>query len=525
MPKVKQQFGQYMTPKIIVDFMVDLIEHDKKSKVLEPSCGEGAFLEGLCEKGYKNVSAYEVDRKIVNGRKNVIVSSFVSSSVNEKYDVVIGNPPYIRWKNLEESLKKELNNSPLWNRYCNSLCDYSNIFIIKSIEQLNDGGELIFITPEYWITTTHANELRNYMLQNGYVKQIFHFNETPIFDGVNVSLIIFQYIKSRRKSETVSITKFFSKKKITVEELANIKNKTSGFSETFEIPQFKKNSRWLLADMASQTDIEKYERICKRKGLIQDLFENSDCEYEMLGDFCEIGNGMVSGLDKAFQLPEEIHLNEIESKNIISVVKAKNISQYINEKNTEYIFIRDKISNELEFSKKFPNFFNQLNKYKSLLEKRYDYGRDMKYWEWAFLRNYNLFVQSKEKIFVPCKERITKKDRFRFSYSSNCQFPTQDVTAICKKKTTKESIFYILALLNSHYVFNWLKYKGIRKGDIVEFSEKPISIIPYRVIDFSNRKEKEIHDKIVFFVQEYMKSQNSIYLQEIDCCLDRLMER
>ena len=147
---------------------------------------------------------------------------------------------------------------------------------------------------------------------------------------------------------------------------------------------------------------------------------------------------MVSGLDKAFQLPEEIHLNEIESKNIISVVKAKNISQYINEKNTEYIFIRDKISNELEFSKKFPNFFNQLNKYKSLLEKRYDYGRDMKYWEWAFLRNYNLFVQSKEKIFVPCKERITKKDRFRFSYSSNCQFPTQDVTAICKKKTTKE---------------------------------------------------------------------------------------
>ena len=173
MPKVKQQFGQYMTPKIIVDFMVDLIEHDKKSKVLEPSCGEGAFLEGLCEKGYKNVSAYEVDRKIVNGRKNVIVSSFVSSSVNEKYDVVIGNPPYIRWKNLEESLKKELNNSPLWNRYCNSLCDYSNIFIIKSIEQLNDGGELIFITPEYWITTTHANELRNYMLQNGYVNRFF----------------------------------------------------------------------------------------------------------------------------------------------------------------------------------------------------------------------------------------------------------------------------------------------------------------------------------------------------------------
>lgn len=517
MSKEKHQFGQYMTPKIIADFMIGLIEHDKNSKILEPSCGNGIFIDDLYENGFKFITGYEIDANIIRNKDVVVNSSFVSSSVDEKFDVVIGNPPYIRWKNLEDNLKNELVNSNLWNTYCNSLCDYSSIFIIKSIEQLNLGGELIFITPEYWISTTHATSLRNYMLQNGYIKEIYHFNETPIFNDVNASLIIFKYIKDSDKIENVDVANFLSKKKISEDDLENISLKSSSdVIEFFNIPQFKQNERWVLADSETKDRIQNFEEKCKKR--------DNDSQYEKLGDYCDIGNGMVSGLDKAFQISSNLKLTGLELDSSIKVIKAKDISQFYNKKETNYIFLNDKIKSESELVKFYPHFYEQLNVFKSQLLKRYDYGKDIHYWDWSFLRNYKLFTSDNEKIFVPCKERITKKTRFRFSYAESSLIPTQDVTAIYKKKTTKEDILYILAILNSHYVFDWLKYKGIRKGDIIEFSEKPISIIPFRTIDFSNLKEKELHNKIVSLVKEYISTKEIELLNKIDACIENLME-
>ena len=144
------------------DFMIGLSSVSKNAKILEPACGEGVFLKLLEEKGYKNIIGYEVDetlRKITKSK--IIFESFVKADIKEKYDLVIGNPPYIRWKNLNQALKDELENNELWQKYFNSLCDYLCIFVLKSIELLKEDGELIFITPEYWINTKHAEILRS----------------------------------------------------------------------------------------------------------------------------------------------------------------------------------------------------------------------------------------------------------------------------------------------------------------------------------------------------------------------------
>ncbi|MDD4149422.1 MAG: N-6 DNA methylase, partial [Bacteroidales bacterium] len=163
----KNKYGQYFTPEIISDFMISLASISDNSRVLEPSCGEGIFLDLLLKKGINNLSAYELDKELIpNKFKDIIKNeSFVSAKIDEQFDLIIGNPPYIRWKNLEEELKQELARNPLWNKHFNSLCDYSYIFILKSIEHLKENGQLIFITPEYWLNTTHSRTLRNYMLQ------------------------------------------------------------------------------------------------------------------------------------------------------------------------------------------------------------------------------------------------------------------------------------------------------------------------------------------------------------------------
>ena len=65
------------------------------------------------------------------------------------------------------------------------------------------------------------------------------------------------------------------------------------------------------------------------------------------------------------------------------------------------------------------------------------------------MRSFKLFNTDKNRLFVPCKERISNKNYFRFAYVETGIFPTQDVTAIFKKERVKESLHYILAILNN----------------------------------------------------------------------------
>jgi adenine-specific DNA-methyltransferase len=141
----------------------------------------------------------------------------------------------------------------------------------------------------------------------------------------------------------------------------------------------------------------------------------------------------------------------------------------------------------------------------------------------VFLRNFNLFKSDKERIFVPCKERISNKDYFRFAYAGREIFPTQDVTAIFKKEGVKESIFYILAFLNNYRVFQWLIHNGIVKGNIVEFSERPIASIPFRKINWEDIKEVEIHDSIVELTKKYIDNKTENYLENINKLFDKLL--
>lgn len=502
----KNKYGQYMTPEMVTSFMAGLIEHDKNSTCLEPCCGSGAFLNELKRRGFKNINAYEIDESIIPNGFNISNQSFISADIKDKYDVIIGNPPYIRWKNLENNLKAELKEADIWNNYCNSLCDYSAPFIIKSVELLKENGELIFITTDYWFSTTHAAKIRNYILENGYISDIFSFNETPIFENVKASFVIFRFVKNKYIKPKINVTKFYTRKKISQNIFDDIISNKCG--EKFSIPQFKNNTKWCLLNEEENKIIEFYEKSCKKN---------------ILKDICDIGNGMVSGLDKAFQLPEGLQLDEFEKNNCIDVVKAKNLGLFVHGVSTKYIFLREKTDENL-FQNKFSQFFHHLSPYKAALLKRYSYGKDLKYWEWAFLRNFSLFKKNTNKIFCPCKERITKKNRFRFSIVSPDYYPTQDVTALYLKPETEEDIRYVAALLNSRYVFKWLSNKGIRKGDIVEFSEAPLASVPYRKINFSDTEERNLHDKIVKLVDKYRKNQDIKILNDIDLCISELLE-
>ncbi|MBR5695206.1 MAG: Eco57I restriction-modification methylase domain-containing protein [Paludibacteraceae bacterium] len=501
----KNKYGQYFTKDVIASFMVDLIRHPHSCSVLEPSCGRGVFIDELRKAGYEDIVGYEVDQSLSTTYSCVKHESFISSPVSDKYDVIIGNPPYIRWKNLEDDLKKELNNCTLWKTYFNSLCDYLFIFILKSIEQLREEGELIFICSEYWLNTTNSLSLRNYMCKNGCISEIYHFKEAPLFEHVNASLIIFRYIKTKNKDSSINLYMYSGDGCPSSEEL-----KTKACFQTSIIPQFKEGGRWILATESIQKELLMFEKSCSKPALLTQSFFT-------IGDFFDIANGMVSGLDKAFSVSddEKKSLNELEKSVLIKVLKAKNLSRFYHSGFSEYIFIQDELT-EKDFQDEYPSFYNHFEKYKEELNKRYNYNKDIPFWKFVFPRSQRLFEKPVDKIFVPCKERISNKEYVRFCYAKQDFFPLQDVTCIVPKKECKESIFYVLGYLNTPQVFNWLLHNGIIKGYIVEFSEKPISQIPFRKINWNKSKEVEIHNSITFKVKECIENRDSSIIQEIN---------
>lgn len=521
-----KNIGQYFTPKHVADFMVGMAKCNKTASAIEPSCGEGVFLQSLKEAGFSNTTGYEIDTSI-NPKTDakIIWKSFVGENDAEPVDLIIGNPPYVRWKNLDKGLQAELKESPLWNEHFSAQSDYLCIFILKSISLLKEGGELIFITPEYWFNTKGAQSLRNYVCANGYITDVVHFCETPIFDKVSSSIVIFRFVKDTGKNATrprVKVHKYNSKRRLTEADLRTISSrKKSDHVEFFEAKQFEADTIWTLASDDVLDRLEKYESQCSGSQP-KDLLGSAG-EYSTVGDIADIANGMVSGLDAAFQIPDDIKLNAQEGRRFISVLKAKNILQYSHGPTHRYIFVEEGEIDEPGFSKTYPNFQKILQPYRDELDKRYLYGRDIKYWEWVFPRSLKLFKTDRPKIFVPCKERISNKDYFRFSVVKPGIFPTQDVTALVLKDGVKESLHYVMAILNSKPVFEWLKNKGVVKGNIVEFSEKPIASIPFRRIDWRRNDEVSLHNKIAHLAEKICEERNVAREDELAASIEALL--
>jgi len=72
------------------------------------------------------------------------------------------------------------------------------------------------------------------------------------------------------------------------------------------------------------------------------------------------------------------------------------------------------------------------------------------------------------------------------------------------KEGVEESPLYLLAMLNYPGLYEWVRYKGLMKGEVAEFSEKPLSAMPVRLIDWTSPSEVGAHDQVVADVRAYL---------------------
>jgi len=560
----KIMWGQYFTSKEVADFMVNLISKKKGTLILEPCAGEGAFIKSLLENGFLNIKAYEIDPELIKKVNGISIQlqDFLKTGKEEKFDVIIGNPPYVHWNNIEPKTRKFLEESPFWKYLLNGEADLLYPFIIWSVEKLKIGGELIFIVPYFWFNSTHASELRHYLTTHGFFDVIIHFGELKLFKDAYPNNIIFKYIRSQKISrqikKEIKVVEYKKRAGKPQEILKNISNylkildskdflMEDGY-ECFWISQFPNSFMWSLISPKKRGIIEKVEKACRENipfvnteklGIIPiiNLFDKKDFKllnikkettspiqynnstyyilkqnpqeileknYLRLKHILRIGVGTVTGFDEAFSLSKEelTKLSKVELKYTIPVVKAKNLRRYFVEKPSYFIWV-DSIEDEKILEKYCHNIYKKLLLYKERLEKRYE---KVLWFHHATPRNIKLFKQSlgDEKIFVPVLDRAKIS---RFAFTNEPYFGGSDCAVLLKRKdvSIKDNLKYILGQLNSAWFNIWYRTKGPHRGDRIQYSQSALEEAPVRLINWDNKKEVNIHNQIVKLVDEIIK--------------------
>lgn len=194
--------GKIYTPEKIVDLMISDLDI-KNMKVLEPSCGDGNFIVKLLEA--KELVAQDIDQDALDkmkvrcnfeGKKE----DFLKSDINEKFDLIIGNPPYIRIQDLSEETRKQVKE---FETCKNGSVDIYYAFIEQSLKKLNENGILKFIIPNTWLINSSAKRLRE--LLSKYDVEVFDFENEKVFDGVGTYTCILT-VKKTNKSKTIKIS-------------------------------------------------------------------------------------------------------------------------------------------------------------------------------------------------------------------------------------------------------------------------------------------------------------------------------
>lgn len=173
------RLGQVFTPPAIVEAMLALRRN--AGRVLEPSAGNGAFSCRL-----PDCVAIEADQG--HAPPGARVMDFFSYPVKERFQTIIGNPPYVRCQDIRPETARLLK-SDLFDGRSNLYL----FFIEKAIRHLEPGGELIFITPRDFLKATSAVQLNRWLFQQGTITDAIELGDARIFDGAVPNCLIWRF--------------------------------------------------------------------------------------------------------------------------------------------------------------------------------------------------------------------------------------------------------------------------------------------------------------------------------------------
>lgn len=220
--EIKQKAGIYFTPPSCIQTNIELLKPYMNASsmfsVLEPSCGSGEYITALhASFSHLNITGIEWNETIYNSiqhlnQNNITIhhADFLEYNPNpiqnpptsiqqpKKYDLIIGNPPYFVMK--KEDVKKE------YRPYFDGRPNIFILFIIKSLQLLNNGGILSFILPKNFMNCLYYDKTRKYIADHFQILTIADCTQDKYIETQQETILLI--VRKQENLTTVNNTAF-----------------------------------------------------------------------------------------------------------------------------------------------------------------------------------------------------------------------------------------------------------------------------------------------------------------------------
>lgn len=488
--------GSYYTPIDVVSYIVKNTITDDIGSICDPACGSGAFLvesAKFLKQKFKisyfkifeellfgvDILPTSIDRAkimlsllaILNGEdKNFnfnlcegdsLVFDYEANFGSQKFDFIVGNPPYVRTKNLRTEVRENIKK---W-----STADFGNAdlyipFFELAIKITNEKGKIGFITPSTYFTSFNAKLVREFLSRNKFLKKIVDFNGWQVFEGATTYTCI--TILDKKKSEFLEFSLVDSQKK-----LRNLNTLTFNKIKA----ELLDGNEWRFLSKKDAEKIFKIENVGSPLFKYVDKFVTGLATLSNSLFLIEDKNGTGEFIQKEYKgqiflierdiTKKIIKPNRVKSMTALANNKERIIYPYVNKENS-----RAKIMNEAYLEKSFPRTYEYLSAIRSDLALRDKGGKKYEAW-YAYGRTQGL-NNFGEKIILPMMDNkpsfIIVDDEDTLIYCGYAIYPKN-----------KDDFFILEKILNSDLMWFYIKktsknysggFKSFAKNYVKNFS-------------------------------------------------------
>ena len=194
--------GAYYTPPAIASFILHWgINGSTDADILEPSCGDGVFLEQMAKEHMLFHHATAVEFEEDEAQKARAIGLHDSEVINadfhrfcldteRRFDLVVGNPPFIRYQYYDEgqqTLASEIFKNAGLKR--SKLTNAWVTFVVGSSLLLKEQGKMGFVIPSELLQVTYAQQLRKYLASTFNKINIISF-EKLVFEEIQQEIVL-----------------------------------------------------------------------------------------------------------------------------------------------------------------------------------------------------------------------------------------------------------------------------------------------------------------------------------------------